>query len=145
MSLLNITNKHTKNILLGKVDGVDTYLAAPSWDCGWYWGFGYIQNKYLHMHCNSLDINKNMRDAIKEFFDAGTLTLSDEDLWTFCELMKTFYTLKETAELYYRGGANYTRNPLQEKLKNKKEFDRINGELLPEIFDEIYKLEYIRE
>lgn len=30
--------------LLGRdKDGVNYWLEAPSWDCGWYWGFGYVE------------------------------------------------------------------------------------------------------
>jgi hypothetical protein len=30
--------------LLGKTtDGELIWLEAPSWDCGWYWGFGYVE------------------------------------------------------------------------------------------------------
>ena len=31
--------------LLGKdEDGVKWYLRKPTWDCGWYWGFGYLDS-----------------------------------------------------------------------------------------------------
>lgn len=129
-------------VLLGEIDGVKTYLAAPSWDCGWYWGFGYIQNEYLHTHCDyiAIEANTNMKDALINYFDKDTLTLSEGKLWTLCELMTSFYTLKEVAELYHRGGSHYTTNPLKDLLKNDLEYKRINEELLPKIFDEIYKL-----
>lgn len=129
-----------EKVLIGKVDGIDTYLASPSWDCDWYWGFGYIQNIYSHTHCDSLSRNKNMFDAMVEYFDKDTITLSKEKLWTFCELMSTFYTLKKVAELYHRGSSGYTKNPLYEILKNDTEYNRITKELMPKIFDEIYKL-----
>ncbi len=30
--------------LLGKdSEGISYWLEAPSWDCGWYWGFGYVE------------------------------------------------------------------------------------------------------
>ena len=30
--------------LLGKdAEGVKYWLESPSWDCGWYWGFGYVE------------------------------------------------------------------------------------------------------
>lgn len=96
----------------------------------------------MHTHCDSIQSMErtNMWDAMKSFFDEGTLTLSEKDLWTFCELVQTFYTLKKTAELYLRGGANYTTNPLRDVLKNEAEYGRINKVLLPQVFDEIYKL-----
>ena len=44
-----IIKKETKkvfnknNYLLGKRNGVKIWLVEASWDCGWYWGFGYIE------------------------------------------------------------------------------------------------------
>lgn len=129
-----------EKVYLGKVYGVNTYLAAPSWDCNWYWGFGYIQNEDLHTHFDSLSKTKNMWDSVKEYFDDGTLSIDDEKLWKLCELMRTFYTLKETAEVYHRGGSNYGFNPLKEILKDEAQYKKINFEILPSIFDEVYKI-----
>ena len=134
-----IKTTFNKDVLLGKIDGQKTFLACPSWDCDWYWGFGYIQNRDLHTHVNSLDKNKNMFDAMQEFF-GDSLTLSDDKLWTFCELMQTFYSLKQIASFYHSGSSGFTLNPLGEELKDEKEYNRINQELLPKIFDEVYKL-----
>lgn len=91
------------DISIGKLDGENVRLARPSWDCGWYWGFGYIQNRNLHTHFDSFDRenNRNMRDSIKARFTEWTL--NDKDTWTFCELMRSFYLLKETAEFYHTG------------------------------------------
>ena len=46
--------KWTEKIALGKVDGNTIYLSSPSWDCGWYWGFGYLGNKDCHYHIDGL-------------------------------------------------------------------------------------------
>ncbi len=134
-----------KKILMGQVDGENIYLSPPSWDCGWYWGFGYLGNNSTHYHLNGLSKNKNLFDAIKAHFDAGTLnpclTYSENKrLWIFCELVETAYTLKKTAEVLGRGGSSYTTNPIAELIKNKKEVERINKIVLPAIFEEIYKL-----
>ena len=61
-----------KNYLLGTdQNGRKLFLVAPSWDCGWYWGFGYIEtytnNRHperskdiaSHNHFDSLFGNKN--------------------------------------------------------------------------------------
>lgn len=79
-----------------------------------------------------------MFDSIKARFTEWTLT--DADTWTFCELIKTFYALKETAEVLGRGGSNYTKNPCAEIIKSKSETKRINEIVLPAIFDAIWKL-----
>lgn len=129
----------TDNFLLGKVDGENIYISAPSWDCGWYWGFGYLGNKNLHYHLSGLSEKhkKNLFDAIKDEF-GDTLTIKDDQkLWLFCELMQTAYTLKETAEVLGRGGSHYTSNLHAELIKNPEEVKRINEKVLPAIFDTI--------
>lgn len=120
-------------------DGAREYLAEPSWDCDWYWGFGYLQNKNIHHHVDTLNKNKNLYDALTEYY-GDTLVLKEKDLWTFCELMSTFYALKETAEVLGRGGAHYTTNPCAEIITNKEEAKRINDVVMPALFDTIYKL-----
>jgi hypothetical protein len=124
---------------MGEVDGDNIYLSAPSWDCGWYWGFGYLGNKNCHYHIEGLvkKHNANLFDAIKKEF-GNTLTIKDDsDLWTFCELTETAYTLKETAGVYGRGGSNYGTNPCEDIIVNKPEVERINKTVLPAIFNAI--------
>ena len=65
-----------KTFLLGEdEEGVKYWLTAAKWDCGWYWGFGYIEtytnNKNpnnardisSHSHWNSSIVGK------KEYYD----------------------------------------------------------------------------
>lgn len=54
--------------------------------------------------------------------------------------MKTFYSLQDTAEVLGRGGSHYTKNPIAELIKNPAEVERINGEIMPALFDAIYTL-----
>ena len=124
---------------LGKLDGEKVWLAPPSWDCNWYWGYGYIQNKNLHTHFDMLDTNDNLYDAIQKRFN-NTFSLQGSNLWAFCELMQTFYSLKKIAEVYNRGGSHYASNPLADILKNPEEVKRINESILPKLFIEIDKL-----
>ena len=124
---------------LGELDGEKVWLAPPSWDCAWYWGYGYIQNRNLHTHFNWLDTNDSLYNAIEKRFN-GTFVLQGSNLWVFCDLMQTFYSLKEMAEVYRCGSKYYARNPLADILKNPEEYKRINETLLPKIFIEIDKL-----
>ena len=34
--------------LLGTINGRYQWLEAPSWDCDWYWGFGYVEEYTRH-------------------------------------------------------------------------------------------------
>ena len=124
---------------LGELDGEKVWLAPPSWECEWYWEYGYIQNKHLHTHFSMLDTNDNLYNAIEKRFN-GTFSLQDGNLWTFCELMQTYYYLRDIADVYSRGGSHYTSNPLADILRNPEENRRINEHLLPNIFIEIDKL-----
>ena len=136
---MNNKTQFQERVYIGTAHGEKEYLASPSWDCGWYWGFGYLQNKNLHHHVDTIDKNKNLYDALTEYY-GDSLVLKDEKLWTFCELMATFYSLKKTAEVLGRGGSNYTSNPLATLIKNEAEVTRINEVIMPLIFDKIYKL-----
>lgn len=132
------TTKFNQKVFLGKVDGEKIYLSAPSWDCGWYWGFGYLGNNNCHYHVDGLMRDCNLFDGLKKHFDKGSFIIKESDIWIFAELMKTFYTLKETAELLGRGGSHYTTNPIAYIIKNTDEVKRINEIVLPALFDAIF-------
>lgn len=139
-----MTTKFKEKIFIGKSDGLNEFLAAPSWDCGWYWGFGYLQNENIHHHVDSINKDKSLFDSIKEYYgDTINPKLTENDnakLWIFCELMRTFYTLKKTTEVLGRGGSNYTTNPISALIKNVDEVKRINEVIMPALFNEIYNL-----
>lgn len=139
--------------LLGEdKNGILYWLEAPSWDCGWYWGCGYVEtytnntNPSIardinsHQHFDGLFFNKNKNgfDTFEEFF--ADSTVSDKELWTLLELMRTIYTLKETAEVLGRGGSYYTANPCKEIVTNHEEVKRINEVVLPALFNEVRNL-----
>lgn len=139
--------------LLGKdKDGTYYWLEEAKWDCGWYWGFGYVEtytnNKNPEM---AIDINSHQHfdrlffradkmsyDAFKEFFEETVLT--DKEIWKLLELMQSFYTAEKYAELVYRGGSHYTNNPCSIFIKDEKEYTRINKVMIPAICDEVYRL-----
>ena len=139
--------------LLGEdINGKQYWLEAGSWDCDWYWGFGYVEtytnNKNperakdvsSHQHFDGLFFRgrKNAYDMYKDFFEKTPLT--DSELWILCELMYSYYKARAYADMIYRGGANYTTNPLAEMIKNEDEWFRINKRVIPAILNEVYKL-----
>lgn len=133
------TLSNYNKVLLGYNDNQPIYLSPPSWDCGWYWGFGYLGNKNCHYHLSGLAKEVNYYDGLKNHF-GKTLNIRESDIWTFAELVKTAYSLKEMAEVIGRGGSHYTTNPCKDIITNKEEAERINSIVLPQIFEEIYKL-----
>ena len=148
-----ITWHGKKYYLLGiDKDGSKRYLEHGSWDCGWYWGFGYVESftnnrqpeksKDIseHTHFDSLffNSNKNGFDTFQSFFKDHVLT--DDEIWKLLELMKTFYTARSWAGICHIGGSNYTTNPCTDVIKNNEEYDRINKVVIPAIMNKIYKL-----
>lgn len=147
-------SKYPAKIYLGKNDDEKIYLSAPSWDCGWYWGFGYIGSNNRHYHIDGLTTietynyeakafthkSVNLYDGFKEHFGDTFIVKRDKDIWTLAELFKSFYTLRETAEMLGSGSAHLTNNPCKDLIINKAEVERINNVVLPQIFEEIYKI-----
>lgn len=133
--------------------GGGVYLKRPEWSCEWYWGFGYLQRwNYrtqdidFHTHIND-EFSKlpdgrrsNWFDGMKALFDQGDVFKSDRDRWKFVEIVKTIYSLKETAEVLGRGGSHYGNNPCAELIMNHDEVRRINYKVIPALIDEMYKL-----
>ena len=139
--------------LLGKdSDGTTYWLEAAKWDCGWYWGGGYVRTYTnnncpsrsrdicSHQHFDSLFFNKRTDGytAFKEFFAETPFT--DSEIWKLLELMKAFYIAREYSDMLHRGRAHYTANPVKEVIQDETEYERINKKMIPSIMEEVYKI-----
>ncbi len=134
-----------KAFLLGKKDGRKVWLIEGKWDCEWYWAIGYLQTFRgndidSHQHWDSLFFNNRVcsYDLVKEYFDE--LTVSDKELWTLCELMRSLYTARRYSDMLYTGGAHLTQNPCADIIKDNTEYERINKVVIPAMLKEVYKL-----
>lgn len=134
------TLSNYSKVYLGTVDNERIYLSPPSWDCGWYWGFGYLGNKNRHYHVDGLAKDCNLFDGLKKHFGESFVVKNDRDIWTLAELFQTFYALKQASEVLGRGGSHYTTNPCSDIIKNMDEVKRINEIIMHQIFEEIYKI-----
>ena len=119
------------------------WLVSPSWDCGWYWGMGYLQTMVgnrlpsiasdISSHCHFdilfLKRNKTIIEAFEEVFDK--CTLDQKEVQLLASYMQAAYTLKDYARLM---GASIS------ILKDEKEANRINHQVLPKLFNEIHNL-----
>lgn len=138
--------------LLGQDEnGKKYWLEAASWDCNWYYGFGYIEtytnndkpeksidiNSHEHYNTKILK-NGLLPDNFRKIFI--NTPLNDEEIWQLNELMTTFYTIKRYMELLYRGTSNITNNPSKNIIKNEKEWSRLKNEVLPDLFKKIYDI-----
>lgn len=134
----------SRGYYLGKHSGNKVYLAKPRWDCGWYWGFGYVQGykrigtMVSHEHFDSLFLKNNIFDSFKEYFSEECV-LSDEQIWKLIELMKRFYILRQAADLFYRGSANVSSRNLP-SVKNEDLANQINNDIMLDLFEEIEKI-----
>ncbi len=100
-------------------DKARIYLERGSWDCGWYYGFGYLEtfdpqhSSHSHFEGFNAEKNQDLRSAFLEFFKGGKLTITAKESWTLCELMQSFYQLQKIASLYHNGGGSgLTTNPI---------------------------------
>lgn len=152
-----------KKIYLLGIDkeGYGVYLEEPKWDCGWYWGFGYIERYTNKMHPErAKDIQSHSHwsggvvgehdyydpksDSWKKtqynhhlndnpFMKATVLT--DQESWKLAELMATFYNLSEAAKLFEKGASNISNlEEEREIIKRDAWAKEINEKILPEIF-----------
>lgn len=134
--------------------GEPIWLESASWDCGWYWGFGYIEvytNKNhpekardisSHSHFDGLvgfkDEHNNYIHHLNESPRMESTVLTDKESWELCDLMKQFYTLREAAEIFHTGNAHLTSCGISNK--NPEMEREINEEILPRIFERIYEI-----
>jgi hypothetical protein len=154
--------------LLGKdKEGINYWLESPKWDCGWYWGFGYVET-YLHnrkpstakdidshQHIDSsfmgsmeeYDMEKHCfvkAEYVNNIYDCPKLacvTFSESEGWKLSELFNQFYLLKDMAAFSGKTlpGCHTTTSPVNHgDLSIWSE--KINKELIPRITAEIIRI-----
>jgi len=123
-----------------KSDATRIYIDKPSFDCEWYWSFGYLGNKDEHYHLNGYQNGRNtdIHSALSSDYDLNPSI--EKNLWVFCELALSIYKLKESAELFHLGGAHMTTNPHRKSLKKISYERTINEKLLPEQLQTFWNL-----
>ena len=135
-----------KVYLLGRgKDGCHYWLEEPSWDCDWYWGFGFVETYTLdtrpslshdiasHQHFDYLFLRgpKDCHSMFTEFFEETPLT--DGEIWQLLELMQTFYTLKKAAATFVRGGSHITENQFKNIIQSEHRAKELNAVVIPPI------------
>ena len=111
-------------ILLGKIDKENIYLTKHKWDCGWYWSFGYVGNKNMHFHIESL---MQSETDINMIFDSTNLTQAA--WWAIRDLFLQAYGLQKAAEIYKHGANQCRVEGLTDLLKSQDKADSINADL----------------
>ena len=133
----------SESVLLGKVrsdagtdaDGEKIYLEKHSWDCGWYWGFGYVGNYRLHTHFDS----QFLKDAksVDEIFESTEL--SDKQWWVLRDLFVQAYALKKAAEVYRYGGHQTSVSGVTDFIEDDEMVKRLNNDL-EAVLDMIWRI-----
>lgn len=116
-------------------EGVFYSLELPKWDCGWYWGFGYIGNSRLHTH---FDIEFLENNGIDKFL-ASESGLTVHERYLILDLFSSFYKFKEIAQIYYLGNSHISAKPAL-NLKDEVQYENINRVIIPKIMDEIINI-----
>ena len=117
------------------IQGENIYLEKHNWDCGWYWGFGYIGNKDLHTHA-SVFIHELIWHSNDQVFETSPIFQKNDTFWIFKDLLKQAYTLQECAEIYQYGGHCITNNKT-EIVRNKRKAKSINKDL-EKVLDQLW-------
>ena len=146
--------------LLGKnEDGTNYWLCEPSWDCDWYWGFGYVQtftnnrkpelsrDINSHQHIDSCFMGKIGKDGeyIYNIFNSprlnGGTTFTEKEGWELSELFSQFYTLRESADLFYSRKSNISSTSVNhDESKCNEMYNYINKTMMPAIFKRIEEI-----
>ena len=173
METKQLINKQKSNVfgkdvyLIGTDEfGTKYWLEAPSWDCGWYWGFGYIETYTNNAHPErSIDISSHQHwsnfvgqqenyDYKKQCFVKGeyihniydsssfsSLTFTQEQGWELSELFQQFYLLKEFAEFCHHTPSGCNITTVDAGLGNLKDWEtKINQELIPKVTEKIINI-----
>jgi len=119
------TYNKDKNSLccLGEVISIERH----SWDCGWYWGFGYIGNRNLHTHAK-IFIDELLWSDVNEVFEENIFK-TDDNFWIFKDLLVQAYALKETAEVYKNGGHCVLKKGLTDVIQSDLKYEETNKDL----------------
>lgn len=112
--------------------GEPLYFEEHSWDCGWYWGFGYIGNKNLHTHA-SVFAEKLIWNHANDVFENTDTSVgaiyNDKVFWVFKDLLRQAYDLRKAAEVYRHGGFCTSLKGVTDIIKNKEKEEMINADL----------------
>lgn len=139
------------NYLLGTdKDGIKYYLESPSWDCGWYWGFGYIEtftNNRNPERSRDIQSHSHADNFMSEYFIEwngsepilNKTTFTEKEGWELSELFERFYFLRNSAEVWGKGNCHITDSKviMDKKPELVKE---INDILIPKVTKRILEI-----
>lgn len=137
--------------LLGKdEDGINYWLESPSWDCDWYWGFGYIETYRNNENPkSSYDISSHQyaENFMSKWFiewngskpKLKERAFTEKEGWELSELFEQFYFLSEAAANFKNGKCHCSSSKI--KLWKKPALTKeINEKLIPIVTKRILEI-----
>lgn len=110
------------------------YIDKHSWDCGWYWGFGYIGNRNLHCHFDGHLLHKwEIADIFVDPYYTQTTWYVIQDLF------KQAYALKEAAAVYRYGGHVTSDQSISALIRDQEMTTRLNADL-QKVLDKLWQV-----
>ena len=130
-----------EKIYIGQINNENIYITKHSWDCGWYWGFGYLGNRNLHFHIESLICErdhdgKQPSTEIKDIFTFPEFT--QKQWWIIRDLFIQAYSLKKSAEVFLYGGHQTTKKGITDIIRNE-ELNKLLNENLKIVLDKVWQ------
>ena len=151
--------------LLGKnSEGQCIWLEEPRWDCGWYWGFGYLEiytnhnspshsrDIQSHFHFSGLVGEQEYYDHEKGCWRKGEYihnpydalsetTFTYNEGWKLAELFAEFYLLQKMADFTHKEkpGCHITTSPVDHG-DMKVWHEEINKIMIPKVTAEIMRM-----
>ncbi len=111
----------------------EIYITKHTWDCGWYWAFGYLGNHTTYFHIKKWLDNSDITDNLK-----SSPIITQEVWWKLGDLFKQAYALQKVADVYHRGGANWSETGEMGISKDLDKCKEINKDLL-KVLEDIWK------
>lgn len=130
------------------------WMESARWDCGWYWGMGYIKvydnqanpagarDVRLHSHYSGLTgagtgVDGAYTHHINEVLPESVLT--DKEAYKLADYMHSIYSLKSAAKVLGRGTSHIS-GEVDKVCLNKELAKNINEVQLPALFVCVYEL-----
>jgi hypothetical protein len=111
-------------------------LRKPHFDCGWYWGLGYLATgRGSHGHFDDYFKDKPFYNAWIDFDDTP---FTKEESYIITDYMRQLYRLRKMANMLYCGNTNVTDDATvleQFRESNMAEYKRINNVLIPTVWN----------
>lgn len=144
-----ISKAFGKKIYLLGINEYNTkyWLEEPKWDCGWYWGFGYIEtytNNNNPLNSKDISSHQHWEGTLQELkqpqYLIGYYERKVED--KYCDLSPRagFTDENGVRKPYYLYHREYAHNPYDNPYLIEKTFNEKEGWELGELFAQFYFL-----